>query len=357
MNIFGDIWNGIVAGLNFLLQAFNDFTGNYGVSIILLTVLVKLVLLPLTIKQTRSMVAMQKIQPEIKKLQDKYKDDKERLSQEMMKFYKENKVNPLGGCLPLLLQMPIFFALFTVLRKYLLTPPMNIIGNTFAVIQKLPMYAEGAPVLGNALYNIPFTKRAGFLWISNLADSTRIADPTFIFIILLAATTWFSQKQVMTDPRQKNMLIIMPLVTAFIGWSLPAGVSLYWLTTNFLQIIQQFAMEWYEKRHPKEAPKPGDDRKTASEKEPAARGSKGPPAKAQAGAQTRRSAAAKGQAKPAGEKQKAAARKGAPPQKSKAAAQKGGKKPSSQVRRPKGPPPQQKKPQKGAGGKGGTRKR
>ena len=139
--------------------------------------------------------------------------------------------------------------------------------------------------------------------------------------------------------------------------SLPAGVSLYWLTTNFLQIIQQFAMEWYEKRHPKEAPKPGDDRKTASEKEPAARGSKGPPAKAQAGAQTRRSAAAKGQAKPAGEKQKAAARKGAPPQKSKAAAQKGGKKPSSQVRRPKGPPPQQKKPQKGAGGKGGTRKR
>ncbi|MEM2936389.1 MAG: YidC/Oxa1 family membrane protein insertase, partial [Candidatus Bathyarchaeia archaeon] len=220
------MWNGIVGGLNFLLQAFYDLTGNYGIAIILLTLLVKLVLLPLTIKQTRSMIAMQKIQPEIKKLQEKYKDDRERLSQEMMKFYKENKVNPLGGCLPLLLQLPVFFALFTVLRKYLLTPPTLIVGNTFTVFKAIPKFETG---LFGAYASLPIVKSAGFLWVKNLADSTRIADPTFILIILLAATTWYSQKQVMTDPRQKNMLIIMPLLTAFIGWSLPAGVVLYWL--------------------------------------------------------------------------------------------------------------------------------
>ncbi len=331
MNILGDIWNGIVAGLNYLLQAFNDLTGNYGVAIILLTLLVKLILLPLTIKSTRSMIAMQKIQPEIKKLQEKYKDDKEKLSREMMKFYKDNKVNPLGGCLPLILQMPVFFALFTVLRKYLLTPPAVIVGNTFDALNRISGYA------GVAYANIPYNKPAGFLWIDNLADSARIADPTFILIILLAATTWYSQKQVMTDPRQKNLLIIMPLVTAFIGWSLPAGVVIYWLTTNVLQIIQQFGLEYYDKKHPKEVPKPKEEEKKAVPEK----------------------ATVKGQARPAAGKQKS----GGPAQKGKAAASKKKAappkegKPAQQPRRPKSPPPQQKKPQTGSGGKGGGRKR
>jgi YidC/Oxa1 family membrane protein insertase len=353
MNVFGDIWNGIVAGLNFLLQFLNDITGNYGVAIILLTLLAKLVLLPLTIKQTRSMIAMQKVQPEIKKLQEKYKDDKERLSQEMMKFYKENKVNPLGGCLPLVLQLPIFFALFTVLREYLLTPPTNILGNTFALIQKLPTFSDGATALGNALYNIPFNKQAGFLWIDNLADSTRIADPTFILIILLAVTTWYSQKQVMTDPRQKNMMIIMPLITAFISWSLPAGVVLYWLTTNVLQILQQFAMEYYDKKHPKEVPKAGEGKKPIPEKV-SVKEKKAAPVKQEAATQARKKAVAQGKAATGADKQKT--KPGSAPQKGKQQT-KGGGKTSSQVRRPKGPPPQQKKTQKGAGGKGGTRKR
>lgn len=359
MNVFGDIWNAIVAGLNYLLQTLYQLTGNYGVAIILLTILVKLILLPLTIKQTRSMIAMQKIQPEIKKLQEKYKDDKEKLSQEMMKFYKENKVNPLGGCLPLILQLPVFFALFTVLRKYLLTPPAVIVGNTFAALKGVPGFA-GLP---SAYANIPITKSAGFLWIDNLADSTRIADPIFVLIILLAVTTWYSQKQVMTDPRQKNMMIIMPLITAFIGWSLPAGVVLYWLTTNVLQIIQQFALEYYDKRRPKEALKAGEEKKAAQEKAPARE-------KGQVAAKEKRPAQAKaaapGGARPGG-KQKprpaGAAQKGqgtskakAPGKPKPAASGKGGKAPT-QTRKPKGPPPQQKKPQKGSGGKGGSHKR
>ncbi len=348
MNVFGDIWNAIVGGLNWLLQALYGLTGNYGIAIILLTILVKLVLLPLTIKQTRSMIAMQKIQPEIKKLQEKYKDDKERLSQEMMKFYKENKVNPLGGCLPLLLQLPIFIALYTVLRKYLLTPPTIIIGNTFASLTGITGFA-GLPA---AYANLPITKQASFLWINNLADSTRIADPTFILIILMAATTWYSQKQVMTDPRQKNMLIIMPLFTAFIGWSLPAGIALYWLTTNVLQIIQQFAIEFYEKKHPKEEPKTAaDKKKAAAEERGPAKSRKEPTGRAAAGAQDKKIPAQHGQARPGAEKQKTK------PGAEKGKAAQAGKQPS-QVRKPKGPPPQQKRPpQKGSGGKGGARKR
>lgn len=337
MSIWSEIWSGIVAGLNFLLQAFYRFSGSYGIAIILLTLLVKLVLLPLTIKQTRSMVAMQKIQPEIRKLQEKYKDDKEKLSQEMMKFYKENKINPLGGCFPLLLQMPIFFALFTVLRKYLLTPPTVIMGNALAVFRALPWFQGG---LADAYASIPAIKSSGFLWMGNLADTTRIADPYFILIILLAASTWYSQKQVMSDPRQKNMLIIMPLITAFIGLSLPAGVVLYWLTTNILQILQQLGMEVYDKRFSKEQPKvlpakaqEANKQKGATKAGPATVPPKGKPKAGQYA--EKKGVSQKAKKKPtSGGKQKP-----------------GG----SQVRRPKGPPPQQKSGSKGAA-KGGKSK-
>jgi YidC/Oxa1 family membrane protein insertase len=242
MNVFSSIWNFLVAGLNYLLQFFYDFTGNYGVSIILLTVLVKLVLLPLTIKQTRSMLAMQRIQPEIKKLQEKHKDDKEKLSQEMMKFYKENKINPLSGCLPLLMQMPIFIALYTVLRKYVMTPPIMLLGS---VVQKnvTPYGASLIVVQGSLIRN------TSFLGIENLSDSLRAAGIAgYVLIVLLMASTWYSQKQVMTDPRQKGMMYAMPLVMGFIGFSLPAGVVLYWVTTNILQIVQQYGIQWWEKK-------------------------------------------------------------------------------------------------------------
>lgn len=240
MNVFGSIWNFIVAVLNYLLQFFYDFTGNYGVAIILLTVLVKLVLLPLTIKQTRSMLAMQRIQPEIKKLQEKFKDDKEKLSQEMMKFYKENKINPLSGCLPLIMQMPIFIALYTVLRKYVMTPPIMLLGS---VVEKNVNNPAILVVKGSLIRN------TSFLGIENLSDSLRAAGAVgYVLIILLMASTWYSQKQVMTDPRQKSMMYAMPLIMGFIGFSLPAGVVLYWVTTNILQIIQQYGIQWWEKK-------------------------------------------------------------------------------------------------------------
>ncbi len=234
-NIWSSIWNGLLAGLNYILQAFYHL-GGYGVAIILLTIVVKLILLPLTWKQTKSMLALQRLQPEMKKLQEKYKNDKEKLGQEMMKFYKENKVNPLSGCLPLILQMPVFIALYQVLQKYVITPPIMLVGNVFtsgSAISKL------LPAGANTTY---FFSKTSFLWIKNLSESTITADPYWILIILMALTTWYSQKQVMSDPRQQKIMLIMPFLMAFIAIRLPAGVVLYWIVTNVLQIAQQWAV-------------------------------------------------------------------------------------------------------------------
>ncbi len=283
-NIWSNIWNGLIAGLNYILQAFYHL-GGYGVAIILLTIVVKLILLPLTWKQTKSMLALQRLQPEMKKLQEKYKNDKEKLGQEMMKFYKENKVNPLSGCLPLILQLPVFIALYEVLRKYVITPPIMLVGNVFtsgSAISKL------LPAGANTSY---FFSKTGFLWIKNLSDSTITADPFWILIILMALTTWYSQKQVMSDPRQQKIMLIMPFLMAFIAIRLPAGVVLYWIVTNVLQIAQQWAVARSDKKKldkegiapPVKAPPAGKRGKQPAGKPgavPAGKAGKGTPAKA-----------------------------------------------------------------------------
>ncbi len=110
------IWDSLLKGLGSILSFFYEVIPSYGVAIILLTVLVRIVLIPLTIKQTRSMQEMQRIQPKVKELQRKFKGNRQKMNEELMKLYKEHQVNPLGGCLPLLLQLPVFFALFSVLN-------------------------------------------------------------------------------------------------------------------------------------------------------------------------------------------------------------------------------------------------
>ncbi|MBI4744334.1 MAG: membrane protein insertase YidC [Actinobacteria bacterium] len=186
--------------LLYSLNFFYGYVNNYGTAIIILTIVIRIILLPLTIKQMKSVKAMQKIQPELKKLQEKYKDDKEKLQKEMMKFYTENKVNPFGGCLPLLLQMPVFFALFQMLRS-----------------------------------NKNLSK-ASFLWLSNLNKP----DPYLILVVLMVITMYISQKMISSDPQQEKMMIPMTLFMAFIAFKLPAGVLIYWVTTNIGTIIQQY---------------------------------------------------------------------------------------------------------------------
>jgi len=185
-----------------VLRFFNSFINNYGFSIILLTVCIKLIFWPLTQKSYKSMQGMQKLQPEMKRLKEKYADDKQRLNQEMMSFYRDNKVNPLGGCLPILIQIPVFFSLYRVL---------------LASIE---------------LRHAPF-----ILWITDLSAK----DPYYITPIIMGASMFLQQKLTPTnlDPTQEKVMLMMPIIFTFLFLNFPAGLVIYWLVNNLLTILQQ----------------------------------------------------------------------------------------------------------------------
>lgn len=216
-----------------ILNFFNRYVHSYGWSIILLTAVVRILILPLTIKQMQSMKEMQKLQPKIKELQKKYKDDREKLTRETMKLYQEHKVNPLSGCLPLILQLPVFFALFTLLRTY---KPLE--GASFYVLPDLSKAASGFGFQGT---------------LQNLGQSY----PYLLLILLIVATTYVSQKQITTDPQQARVMMFMPLLMGAICWALPAGVLLYWLVFNVWMVAQQFVLEKIAER----SEVPSDSRK------------------------------------------------------------------------------------------------
>jgi len=177
-------------------------TGNYGVAILILTIIIKILLFPLQHKSIKSMKAMQKLQPEIAKLREKFKDNKEKLNTEMMALYRANKVNPAGGCLPMLLQLPIFVAFYRALGYSI------------------------------ELRHTPFVG-----WLQDLSAQ----DPYYITPILMGVTMFVSQKMTPTtgDPAQARIMQIMPVMFTFMFLSFPAGLVLYWLTNNILSIAQQ----------------------------------------------------------------------------------------------------------------------
>ncbi|MBD1399878.1 membrane protein insertase YidC [Pelovirga terrestris] len=185
-----------------VLRFFNSFINNYGFSIILLTVCIKLIFWPLTQKSYKSMQGMQKLQPEMKRLKEKYADDKQRLNQEMMSFYRDNKVNPLGGCLPILIQIPVFFSLYKVLLDSI------------------------------ELRHAPF-----ILWITDLSAK----DPYYITPIVMGASMFLQQKLTPTnlDPTQEKVMLMMPIIFTFLFLNFPAGLVIYWLVNNLLTILQQ----------------------------------------------------------------------------------------------------------------------
>lgn len=195
--------------INIILSYLYNLAGNnYGLAIIMLTILVNIIMFPLTKKQLESSKKMQDIQPELKKLQDKYKNDKEAYNRVTMEFMRENKVNPLGGCLPLLIQFPIMIAVFTLLRDAdLISEAIEAMGKTF---------------------------NPNFLWL----DLTQ-KDPFYILPIMAAAATFFHQRMVITDPRQKTMLYVFPVMIAAISFKFPAGLVLYWFTNSLFSIGNQ----------------------------------------------------------------------------------------------------------------------
>lgn len=180
--------------------------GNFGLSIIGITILIKLVLLPLTLKQDKSMRAMKKLQPEIDKVKEKYQNDKQLLNEKTMELYQKHKVNPAAGCLPMLVQLPILWALFAVLRK---------------------VPADGGIVPVDAT----------FLWMT-LAKP----DPFFILPVLNGAVAFIQQKVMGSDsnPQMKTMMYMFPIMMVVISYKMPAGLQIYWLTSSAAGLLQQY---------------------------------------------------------------------------------------------------------------------
>ncbi len=216
------------------LQYFNTFTGNFGVNVILLTVAFRIVVLPLSIKQTASMIAMQKLQPQLKEIQKKHKDDREKQGQEMMKLYKENKASPLGGCLPLILQMPILFALFEVLRevpKYVrYKTSFSFLGINNLIATGETMWAGGTiKEYSLAAHKVVTVKVPGQEYFA-----------VFALILLTIGTGYVASKMMTNDPKQAKMMAFMPVIFGVFAWILPAGVTIYIVITNVLMILQQY---------------------------------------------------------------------------------------------------------------------
>jgi YidC/Oxa1 family membrane protein insertase len=190
------------------LEFFKNIFGSYGISIILLTIIVRLIFWPITAKGTESMKKMQVIQPMIKEIQEKYKDDRQMASMKVMELYKEHKVNPVGGCIPMLIQIPIFMSFYWGI--------------------------DGAANL----------RHQSFMWASDLTQPDLVAHilglPIHPLVLLMTGLMVLQQKLTPTtgDPAQKNMMMVMPLVLLFVMYGMPAGLTLYWTTSNIMSIIQ-----------------------------------------------------------------------------------------------------------------------
>jgi YidC/Oxa1 family membrane protein insertase len=196
-------WFTIIAKpLLYSLKFFYNYIGNYGVAIIIITIILKAFFFPLTHKSYKSMKGMQKIQPEMTKLREKYKDDRDAMNKAVMELYREHKVNPMGGCLPMVVQIPVFFALYKSLM--------------FSI----------------ELRHAPF-----FLWVTDLADK----DPYYVTPVIMGISMFVQQKMTPSqmDPMQQKMMLALPVVFTFMFLSFPSGLVLYWLVNNVLTIGQQ----------------------------------------------------------------------------------------------------------------------
>src|ERR1039458_6255805 len=208
--------------------------GSWGLAIVGLTVLIRAVLVPLTYRQLKSMQEMQRLAPQISALKEKYKEDKQRQQQEIMNFYKENKVNPLGSCLPLVAQLPVFISLFYMLRK---TLRADICPNIQHAYQAVHGASATTPCGAN--------HGAGFLFIPDLTN--KASGIVLIVLIFLYVGTQLSSSLMMSsatmDKTQRQIMLFMPLVFVFFIISFPAGVIVYWITTNTWTILQQYVVK------------------------------------------------------------------------------------------------------------------
>jgi YidC/Oxa1 family membrane protein insertase len=221
-DFFENLFSPIVNVLGVVLLYFHDNLGvPWWLSIAMLTVVVRSVLFPLTVKQVRSMRAMQDLKPEMDRIRAQYRDNRQKQQEEMMKLYQDRKVNPLGGCLPILVQMPIFIGIFYVIRQF------------------------GGYTVGDR--TVPATEPSfhdgGILWFQNLS----VADPYFILPVLSALTmlaaTEITSKNI--DPQQRWIMRLLPIGITIFLWSFPAGLFVYWITSNLVTLVQNYAIYNY----------------------------------------------------------------------------------------------------------------
>lgn len=203
----------IAKPLNQFLNFLYSYVGNYGVAIIILTIIIKALFWPLSHKSYKSMEQMKKLQPMMTKIREKYADDREKMNTEIMQLYKTYKVNPAGGCLPMLLQIPVFFALYQALL--------------------------GAIELRHAAFitHLPFTD---LVWLADLSAK----DPFYITPLVMGATMFLQQRLAppMGDPMQAKIMMFMPVIFTFLFLNFPSGLVVYWLVNNVLSIAQQWMM-------------------------------------------------------------------------------------------------------------------
>jgi len=239
-----DIFQPLIDVFDAVIRFFHDSIGlGWGLSIIFLTIVVRMVLLPLTLRQFKSMQGMQKIGPQIKELQKKYKDDKARQQQEMMALYKEHKVNPFGSCLPLVLQMPVFLSLFYMLRKDL---KVDICPAKLEKLRAISIDAAGHHhVLNDALLQKTacHTDSAKFLFIPDI--TTHATGGVLVVLIILYIGSQLASSVLMSvsaDRNQRLLMIGLPFVFVTFVIRFPAGLILYWITTNLWTVGQQYTV-------------------------------------------------------------------------------------------------------------------
>ncbi len=253
----------LIAGL---LAWFYSLWPSYGMAIVLLTVLIMLLLSPLTISSTRQMIKMQRLQPELKKIQNEYRNDRQRMNEEVMRFYQENKVNPVGSCLPLLIQMPVFLILFRVLSG--LTRRLTDVGYevgavaaqiaggsdvaavTVPVKQFDPDYLSTSTDLYQSLsqetemvsWGIDLSKTA----MDAFRDSVATGLPYLVMIILIGVLSWFQQKQIqgrnknaVMNPQQQMLMKILPFMLPIFSFGFPAGLLVYFIVSSLVRVAQQ----------------------------------------------------------------------------------------------------------------------
>jgi YidC/Oxa1 family membrane protein insertase len=231
-----NIFQPLIDAFDAVLVFFHDNVGlSWGFSIIALTVCVRAVLIPLTLKQFRSMQGLQRLAPEIKELQAKYKDDKTRLNQEMMKFYQENKVNPFGSCLPLVAQLPVFLSLFYMLRKDL---KIDICGPESRILAVAKEAGKSLTTIGCDQVH---QGSAGFLFINDL--TAKASGATLVVLLVLYVGSQLLSSVLMSvtaDRNQRFIMIALPFVFVPFIQGFPAGLIVYWITTNLWTVGQQY---------------------------------------------------------------------------------------------------------------------